>query len=296
MRSAIVSVCVAVLVTIWSGCATPVQVVPVTSAPVRKSDNLEGRRAVAAEAAPSPYEGIPVGRFDGGKMWTFDNPPLAYFKEAYELDADSAWFAKAQRAALRFGTSCSASFVSGAGLIMTNHHCGRESVTEVQKEGENLLDDGFLASTREEERAVADLYVDKLIAIRDVTTDIYSRDRMDMPSAARAADRERRAEAMGTRLTAEEQAKDSTMVVEIVGLYNGAQYAAYTFRRYDDVRLVMAPELQIGFFGGDVDNFTYPRYNLDMSFFRAYDESGDPVKPEHHFDWSSSGAAEGDAV
>jgi Peptidase S46 len=229
-------------------------------------------------------------------MWTFDNPPLDYFKEAYELDADSAWFAKAQRAALRFGTVCSAAFVSGAGLIMTNHHCARESVTEVQKDGENLLDDGFIADTRGEERAVADLYVDKLIQIRDVTAEIYSRDRMDMPSAARAADRGRRAEALGKRLTAAEQTTDSTRVVEVVGLYNGAQYAAYTYRRYDDVRLVMAPEVKIGFFGGDVDNFTYPRYNLDMSFFRAYDESGDPVQPEHHFEWSTSGAGEGDAV
>ncbi|MFT4605583.1 MAG: hypothetical protein ACI9W4_002325 [Rhodothermales bacterium] len=284
-----------VLVFVLAACAPPVQVVPVTRAPVIPATRTE---AAVSPVQPrvNPYAGIETGRFDSGKMWTFDQPPTDYFSEEYGLEADSAWFARARAAALRFSSHCSASFVSGEGLVMTNHHCARESITEVQEDGENLLKEGFLASTRADERKVKDLYVDKLELIRDVTDEIYEADRKDMPAGARAADRDRRATDLGTKLTKQIEAADSTRFVEVVPLYNGARYAAYTYRRYKDVRLVMAPELQIGFYGGDADNFTYPRYNLDMSFFRAYDAAGDPVVPEHFFPWSTSGASVDEAV
>lgn len=276
-------------------CAPPVQVVPVTNAPVRQAPNI----TVEPEVAPAPvnpYEGIETGRFDTGKMWTFDHPPVSYFQAEYGLAADSSWFAKARAAALRFSSNCSASFVSPHGLIMTNHHCARDSITEVSEEGESLLKNGFVAQSQAEERKVDDLFVDKLEAIEDVTAQIYEADRMDMPQGERAADRDRRATDLGTVMTRKLASPDSSRFVEVVPLYNGARYAAYTFRRYKDVRLVMAPELQIGFYGGDEDNFTYPRYNLDVSFFRAYDSTGVAVQPEHHFSWSNEGAEAGDAV
>ncbi|NNE69505.1 MAG: S46 family peptidase [Rhodothermales bacterium] len=285
----------AFLILAIQACAPPVQLVQVTNAPVRQAPNVV-QEVAAVEAPVNPYEGVETGRFDTGKMWTFDHPPIDYFRGEYDIAADSVWFAKARAASLRFSSYCSASFVSPDGLVMTNHHCARESVTEVSGEDEALLENGFVAKDRSEERKVEDLFVDKLEAIRDVTAQIYEADRMDMPEGARAADRDRRATDLGTRLTRELEAEDSTRFVEVVPLYNGAQYAAYTFKRYKDIRLVMAPELQIGFYGGDEDNFTYPRYNLDAAFFRAYDASGNPVKPEHYFSWSASGATEGDAV
>ncbi|MBO6576254.1 MAG: S46 family peptidase [Rhodothermales bacterium] len=277
-------------------CAPPREIVPVTSVPVRSDTTARPAVTPPTQAALLPYADVPTGRFDGGKMWTFDNPPVAYFQEEYGLTVDSLWLARARGASLRFGTGCSASFVSAMGLIMTNHHCARESITEVEEEGEGLLDAGFLATSRAEERAVEDLYVDRLMAIDDVTAEVYALDRADMPPSARAAERDRQAEALGSRLTAEAKATDSTRVVEVVPLYNGGRYAAYTYERLDDVRLVMAPELQVGFFGGDWDNFTYPRYNLDVAFFRAYDKAGRPIRPSHYFRWSDDGAAEGDPV
>lgn len=283
------------LIFVLAACAPPVQIVPVTTAPVIPAVRTEAEVKPKAEPV-NPYAGVETGRFDSGKMWTFDNPPTAYFQDEYGLDADSAWFARARAASLRFSSYCSASFVSGEGLVMTNHHCARESITEVSEEGENLLENGFLAETRADERKVEDLYVDKLELIRDVTDEIYAADRTDMPAGARAADRDRRATDLGTKLTREVKSADSTRFVEVVPLYNGARYAAYTFRRYDDVRLVMAPERQLGFYGGDADNFTYPRYNLDMSFFRAYDKTGAPVVPEYFFSWSENGASVDEAV
>ena len=117
-----------------------------------------------------------------------------------------------------------------------------------------------------------------------------------MTDEERSKARRRNAEALEKRLTDEVKAQDSTLYVQVIELYNGGKYSAYTYRRYDDVRLVMAPELQIGYFGGDWDNFTYPRYNLDMSFFRVYDKDGKPLRTEHYFPWSAEGPAAGEAV
>ena len=105
---------------------------------------------------------VDLGRFDGGKMWTFDNPPVAWFAEEYGIDADSAWFAKARLGALRLSSGCSASFVSDRGLILTNHHCARESIVDVSRDGESLMEEGFLAATGADERKVPDLYVEQL--------------------------------------------------------------------------------------------------------------------------------------
>lgn len=280
-----------------AGCTSSGEVAVVTDRPTPPPPAMEAEEPDALPApAADPFADIQAGRFDRGKMWTFDHPPLDYFEEAYGFRPDTAWFNKARLGALRFATYCSASFVSPGGLVMTNHHCGRESVTAVSEDGENLLDEGFYAPSLEAERKVEDLYVDQLISIEDVTERVYAALGAVQGDDAQAQARQQRAEQIEQTMTAAAKAQDSTLHVQVIELFNGGQYSAYTFRRYDDVRLVMAPELALGFFGGESDNFTYPRYTLDMSFFRVYDEDGTPLKPAAYFPWSTTGAEAGDAV
>jgi hypothetical protein len=236
-------------------------------------------------AAPMAVgEELEAGRFDNGKMWTFEYPPLDYFSETYGFAPDSAWFRNARLGSLRL-PNCTASFVSSNGLVLTNHHCARESVSQVSEEGETLLDDGFYAPTLADERPVEDLFIDQLMTIVDVTDEL---------DAVTDAARDSATEQIGERIAAEYRGDDS-VVVELISLWNGAKTSAYVFKRFTDLRLVLAPELMLGQFGGDPDNFTYPRYSLDMSFFRIY-EDGEPYRPEFYFPWSSESVVEGDAV
>ena len=269
---------------------------PATPRPGTSAPGSAPAEPIALTSMPAGFDTVAAQRFDAGKMWTFDNPPTAYFTQAYNFTPDEAWFQKARSGALRFASYCSASFVSPNGLILTNHHCGRESVTAVSKPGENLLENGFYAETLEQERKVKDLYVDQLVSITDVTNEVYS-------SSGKSADAAARAEAVSNavtriqeRMTSEAKTRDTTYHVQVIELYNGGKYSAYTFKRYNDIRLVMAPEVELGFFGGDPDNFTYPRYALDMSFFRAYDVQGKPLTTPEYFPWSDNGAAEGETV
>ncbi len=281
-----------------SACAPPRQVVEVAERPAPVPLDTATAPEIPSEtpALPNPYAGVAFGRFDTGKMWTFDAPPMDYLREEYGFEPDSAWFEHARGAALRFSSYCSASFVSAAGLVMTNHHCGRESVSKVSRPGENLLDKGFYAPTLAEERKVEGLHVDRLVSIRDVTRDIYGDAGPEEGGIQAAEVRADRAERLAERLTKEAAARDSAIVVEVIPLYDGGRYAAYTFRRFKDVRLVAAPELQLGFFGGDWDNFTYPRYSLDFAFFRVYDADGAPLRPGHWFAFDSTGADVGEPV
>ena len=250
--------------------------------------------ALAGFSQPVDLSTVKAGEFDNGKMWTFDYPPVDHIERFYGFTPDEAWFEKARLGALRL-PGCSASFVSPYGLVMTNHHCGRGSVGRVTREGETLLDDGFIAASLEEERQVPGLYVDQLVAITDVTDEIYAALEGQETDAEKASARQEAIDAAEQRILEEAGGPDAGFVVQVVNLYNGGRYSAYTFRRYNDLRLVMTPELNIGYFGGDTDNFTYPRYALDMTFFRVY-EDGEPYQPEHHFAWSENGTNEGDAV
>lgn len=300
---------------VWAGCSGSSQIVsvverPGTTEPVTVTTSLLPGEEASPVSAPVDVE---IGRFDTGKMWTFEDPPVDYFEEAYGFRPDSAWFARARLGALRL-PNCSASFVSPHGLILTNHHCARESIADVTREGETLLDSGFSADSIGAERKVEDLYVDQLVAIEDITEEVYGfvryaedenpaprrrqgRGERAMNSGDRsAAARERRMERIEERMNAEAQARDSLLTVQVVELYHGGRYSAYTFRRHDDIRLVFAPELPIGAFGGDPDNFTYPRYSFDFSFFRAYDTEGKPLDTPHYFAWDKDGAQDGEAV
>ncbi len=234
---------------------------------------------------------VKAGKFDTGKMWTFEFPPTNYFEDTYSFAPDEQWYEHVRLAALRFANYCSASFVSEDGLIMTNHHCARESVTDVTQEGEDLHTTGFTAWNLEEERRVPGLYVDQLIMIEDVSDEIYE-------ALEEAASEEERLEIeYNTIADIEERNSDGDgTYATVTPLYSGAKYSLYKYKRYEDVRLVFAPESQAGYFGGDYDNFTYPRYNLDCSFFRVYDEDGNPLKTEHYLKWSEDGIKPGEVV
>lgn len=232
--------------------------------------------------------------YDTGRMWTFEYPPLDYFEQTYGFRPDTTWLERARLGALRI-PGCSASFVSPHGLVLTNHHCGRDYLPDLSEAGENLLQDGFSAASLEAERPVPGLYAEQLIAITDVTSEVTTALDAAQTSAERAAALESVQAALTDRLLAPYGGPDAGYRVQVVSLYHGGRYSAYTFRRYEDVRLVFAPELDLGYFGGDLDNFTYPRYNLDMALFRVYDD-GAPLANTHYFPWSNEGVREGDAV
>jgi hypothetical protein len=248
---------------------------------------------VLAQPAAS-LDTVRAGRYDMGKMWTFEYAPKDYFSRTYGFTADDAWFQRARLAALRI-PGCSAAFVSPHGLVVTNHHCVRDAVTRVATAGENLLDEGFFASELSGERRIPNFTADQLIAIEDVSAEVFG-----VTDAARDdAERQRlRRDVIGRIEQRLRQQHSGTFpaLVQVTGLYHGGRYSAYVFRRFTDVRLVAAAELQLGFFGGDPDNFTYPRYALDFAFLRVYDDTGRPYRPEHHFTWSARGVSEGDAV
>ena len=236
-----------------------------------------------------------AGAFDNGKMWTFDAPPTEYLQATYGFSPGDDWYERARLGALRI-PNCSASLVSQSGLVMTNHHCARDFVTQVADDGENLLDDGFYAASLADERPVEDFEADQLIDIVDVTAEI--RPAVDAMTDAQAQGelRDSLAETIAARLRDERGGEAAGIEVEVISLYNGGLYSAYVFRRYTNAKLVMAPELQLGYFGGDPDNFTYPRYALDFSFFRLYGDDGLPLSTDDHFRWSETGASEGDLI
>ncbi|MBO0951516.1 S46 family peptidase [Fibrella forsythiae] len=247
--------------------------------------------AQAPSATLNP-DTVQAGPFDMGKMWTFDTPPTDYFRKTYNFTPDANWFREVQLASLRFADYCSASFVSANGLVMTNHHCARESGTGVARRGENLNATGFFAKTAAEERKVDGLFVDQLVKIEDISK------RVQDAVAAAGADETAQVQA---REKAFSDLKDEYttkadwkgLELQTITFYDGGRYALYGFKRFTDVRLVFMPELNLGFFGGDPDNFTYPRYALDCSFFRVYD-NGKPLKTTHFFKFNPNGVREGE--
>lgn len=236
---------------------------------------------------------IKAGKFDTGKMWTFEFPPMDYFKSEYGFQPSQQWFDDVRMAALRFANYCSASFVSEDGLVMTNHHCARQSITQVTKEdeGEDLHANGFIAEKLEDERPVPGLYVEQLVLIKDVTAEVVS----EIEKGTNETERVKFEKEIISKIEKRES-ESSGLRCQVTALYNGGRYSLYGYKRYNDVRLVFAPEEQLGFFGGDPDNFTYPRYNLDCTFFRVYDENGKPLKTNHFFKWSANGAKVGEPV
>lgn len=236
---------------------------------------------------------VRAGRFDNGKMWTFDIPPVEHFERTYGFKPDKQWWEAVRLSALRFATWCSASFVSADGLVMTNHHCSRDVALKVQRAGENFLANGFYAPKLADERKVPDLFVDQLLKIEDIT-DQVEKALAGVPESEQATARDKAFAEIREAYKAKPEWKDLTL--QIITFYNGGKYSIYGFKRYNDVRLVFIPELDLGFFGGDPDNFTYPRYALDCTFFRVYDEQGKPFRPPYYFKFNIDGVKENEPV
>jgi len=246
---------------------------------------------VALTFTAVPAQAQLQGEYPGletGKMWTFDVPPLEYWAKRYDFKPSTQWLDHVRLSAVRYGGGCSASFVSPNGLVMTNHHCARACIESATKEGEDFLSNGFYARTKEEERACQGLFLDQLQEIVDVTPRVMQAIAGAKPAQAGKL----RTDAIAA-IEKECQGEAKDKACQVVTFYRGGQYKLYRFHRYNDVRLVMAPEAQIAFFGGDPDNFTFPRHDLDMSFVRAY-ENGQPAGTPHHFKWSPAGTKEGD--
>jgi hypothetical protein len=241
--------------------------------------------AVTAQEIVKEYPGL-----ETGTMWTFDVPPLDYWAARYGFRPTQQWLDHVRLSAAR-QPGCTASFVSADGLVMTNHHCARSCITSVTQEGEDLLTNGFYAKTNAEERRCTNRYLDQLLSIRDVTDSVVNA----VPAGASATAAADARALMIADIQDRCAATGPDLNCQVVTMYRGGQYKLYTFRRYSDVRLVFAPDGQAAFFGGDPDNFTYPRYDMDISFYRVY-ENGQPLQAQQYFKWSAEGSKEGDLV
>ena len=235
---------------------------------------------LAFAAAPRADEG----------MWLLNRLPRKLLKERHGFTVADAWVEHVQKSAVRISTGGSGSLVSANGLVMTNHHVGSDVIEKLSSAEQNYLEHGFYARSQAEERPCPDVEIDILWTIEDVTAKVNGAVTKEM-SLAQAADARR---AAMSKLEQEAGAA-SGLHHEMVTLYQGGAYHLYGYKRYTDVRLVMAPEKGIAFFGGDPDNFEFPRYDLDMCFFRIY-EDGKPLRPEHYLRWSANGAAEDELV
>ncbi len=231
-------------------------------------------------AAPRPDEG----------MWTFDNPPLKLLKDKYGFEPTQEWLDHIRLSSVRFNDGGSGSFVSMDGLALTNHHVARGQLQKMSTPEKDYVKDGFYANTQADEIKCADLELNVLQSMDNVTDRIMK--------VVKKAKNDKEALELRNAESAKiekESLKKTGFRSDIVTLYNGGEYWIYRYKKYTDVRLVFAPEGGIAFYGGDPDNFTYPRYDLDMAIFRVY-ENDKPIHPKHFLQWSEKGADDGELV
>jgi hypothetical protein len=223
-------------------------------------------------------------------MWTFDNPPLKLLKDKYNFTPTQAWLDHIRLASVRLNDGGSGSFVSPHGLLLTNHHVARGQLQKNSTAEHNYIENGFYAPTTDAEMKTPDLEVNVLVSMENVTARVQaSLKNARTPEQEFAA---RRAEIAAI----EKESQTSTgLRSDVVTLYSGGEYWLYRYKRYTDVRLVFAPEQQAAFFGGDPDNFTFPRYDLDMALFRVYD-NGKPIDSKDFLKWNAKGAADEELV
>ncbi|MGI9075697.1 MAG: S46 family peptidase [Gemmatimonadaceae bacterium] len=244
--------------------------------------------AAAAQVTAPTATSTPAPGKEFGTMWTFDAPPIDYWKRTYNFNADQPWLDHVRLAAVRI-PGCSASFVSSRGLVVTNHHCARACISSASPKDTNYQRTGFVSQTLADERKCPAMYADQLQSFEDVTARIRSKVR----GTTSGAQVEQRTQAIAE--ITDQCAKATGLRCEVVTLYQGGAYSLYRYKRYPDIRLVMAPEEEISFYGGDPDNFTYPRYDLDVTFLRVY-ENDVPLQPKEFFKWSLKGAEDGELV
>jgi hypothetical protein len=224
-------------------------------------------------------------------MWTFDNPPVKLLKSKYGFTPTQEWLDHLRLSSVRLNDGGSGSFVSANGLLLTNHHVARGQLQKNSTAEHDYVRDGFYADTPDKEMKSPDLEVNILVAMHDVTARVQG-------AATGITDEAKALKAREAETAAiEKESKDKTgLRSDVVPLYEGGEYWLYQYKAYTDVRLVFAPEQQAAFFGGDPDNFTYPRYDLDMALFRVYDKDGKPLHTENFLKWNPKGAAPGELI
>ncbi|WP_164100565.1 S46 family peptidase [Candidatus Laterigemmans baculatus] len=230
-----------------------------------------------------------ISQADEG-MWLFNELPRQLLKERHDFDATEPWAQNLMLASVRFNSGGSGSFVSSDGLVLTNHHVASDTLFKLSTPERNIMEEGYLARTREEELKAPDLELNQLVEIIDVTERVAEAvtGEMEVEEAAKAR--------RGRIAEIEKESLDQTgLRSDVITLYGGARYHLYRYKKFTDVRLVWAPETKAAFFGGDADNFEYPRYNLDATLVRVY-EDGEPAKIEHFLKWSDTPATDGDLV
>ena len=247
------------------------------------------RKSILASILCAVFLGAQPVHADEG-MWTFDNFPSSKVKERYGFAPDGAWLDHVRESAVRLTTGCSASVVSKDGLVLTNHHCVVGCEQTMSTAAQDYVAQGFLTHARSEERQCPGMQAEILRQITDVTAQVQS-----AIAAGDPKDAIKSRDAATAKIADEACQGDATSRCQVVSLYKGGQYKLYKYRKYSDVRLVFAPEFSISFFGGDLDNFNFPRFCLDSAFLRLY-ENGQPVQTTTHLKWRRSAPAAGEVV
>ncbi|MDE3196863.1 MAG: S46 family peptidase [Acidobacteriota bacterium] len=223
-------------------------------------------------------------------MWTFDNPPLKQLQEKYHFTPTKQWLDHIRLSSVRLNDGGSGSFVSPHGLLLTNHHVARGQLQKSSTAEHDYIKNGFYAATGDQELKSPDLEVNVLMSTEDVTQRIQN-----AVKSAGGAEAEFAARRAAIAAIEKESEQKTGLRSDVVTLYQGGEYWLYRYKKYTDVRIVFAPEQQIAFFGGDPDNFTYPRYDLDMALFRVY-ENGKPIDSKDYLKWNPKGASDNDLV
>jgi hypothetical protein len=223
-------------------------------------------------------------------MWTFDNLPVKQLEAKYGFKATQEWLDHVRLSSVRLNDGGSGSFVSPDGLLLTNHHVARDQLQKNSTAEHNYIRDGFYAASEDQELKTPDLEINVLVAMKDVTERVQN-------ATKGITDKTQALKAQEAAIAAieEENKKATGLRSDVVSLYNGSEYWLYQYKAYTDVRLVFAPEQQAAFFGGDPDNFTYPRYDIDMALYRVY-ENGKPIHADNYLKWNTKGAAPGDLI
>jgi hypothetical protein len=253
---------------------------------MNRTDSLWSLAALVACGAF--LAGVP-SRADEG-MWTFDNPPLKQLQEKYGFMPTQEWLDHVRLSCVRLNDGGSGSFVSAHGLLLTNHHVARGQLQKNSTKEHDYIQDGFYAATPDQEMKSPDLEVNVLVSMENVTARVVA-----ALASARTAEQEFAARKAAIAEIERESQQKTGLRSDVVTLYAGGEYWLYRYKKYNDVRLVFAPEEQIAFFGGDPDNFTYPRYDLDMALFRVY-ENGRPLDTKDYLKWNPQGAADNELV
>jgi Peptidase S46 len=250
---------------------------------------LRFRAAVAALASLAMLS-TPTLQADEG-MWLYTAPPLKQLKDKYGFEPTKEWLDHLQKSSVRFNSGGSGSFVSANGLVMTNHHVGADDLQKLSTKEKDYLKEGFHAKTPAEEIKCKGLELNVLQSIKDVTAEVNAA----VPAGIAPADAFKARQAKIGELEKGVADEAKGIRADVVTLFAGGAYHLYTFKKYTDIRLVFAPEKQIAFFGGDPDNFEFPRFDLDMCFFRVY-ENDKPIQCEHHLKWSAAGSKEDELI